>query len=104
MSFRTELAKIALQQINLKTFVQFEEMTEEIDLFETAIAEYDRFILQLFFPNPIAGYAKFQLLRTDTTLSEPTIFFKNGEGVTDLTVHEVIELVNAYIQEVNSKK
>lgn len=101
MSFRTELAIIALAQMNLKTLVQFEEMTEEIDLFDTAVAEYNGVVLQLLFPNPAAGHPKFQLLKTDTGLPEPTTFFKNSEGVTDLTVHEVIELVNAYIQEVN---
>lgn len=60
MSFRTELAEIALQQINLQTLVLFEEMTEEIDLFETAVAEYDGVILQLLFPNPVAECPKFQ--------------------------------------------
>lgn len=80
MSFRTELAKIALTQINLQTLVQFEEMTEEIDLFETAVAEYDGIILQLLFPNPVAGYPKFQLLKTDIGLPEPTSYFKNGAG------------------------
>lgn len=99
MSFRTELAKIALTQINLQTLVQFEEMTEEIDLFETAVAEYDRVILQLLFPNPAAGYPKFQLLKTDIGLPEPTIHFTNEAGKTDLNVHEVIALVNIYIQD-----
>lgn len=49
MSFRTQLAKIALVQINLQTLLEFEEMTQEIDLFDTAVAEYDGVILQLFF-------------------------------------------------------
>lgn len=98
MSFRTELAKIALHQINLQTLVQFEEMTEEIDLFETAVAEYDGVILQLLFPNPAAGYPKFQLLKTDIGFPEPTSYFKNGAGETDLTVEEVINLVNVYIK------
>jgi len=39
MSFRTELATIVLGQINQKTSGQFEEMTEEIDLFDTGVAE-----------------------------------------------------------------
>lgn len=99
MSFRTELAKIALQQINLQTLVQFEEMTEEIDLFETAVAEYDGVILQLLFPNPAAGYPKFQLLKTDIGLSEPTSYFANRAGETDLTGEEVIHLINIYIKE-----
>ena len=99
MSFRTELAKIALTQINLQTLVQFEEMTEEIDLFETAVAEYDGIILQLLFPNPAAGYPKFQLLKTDICLPETTSYFKNGAGKTDLTVQEVIALVNVYVQD-----
>ncbi|MBE9599986.1 hypothetical protein [Pedobacter sp. MC2016-24] len=99
MSFRTELAKIALTQINLQTLVQFEEMTEEIDLFETAVAEYDGVIIQLLFPNPTAGYPKFQLLKTDIGLPDPTTYFTNGEGETDLTVQEVIALVNVYIQD-----
>lgn len=59
MSFRTELAKISLGQINLQTLVEFEEMTCEIDLFETAVAEYNGVILQLLFPNPSAGYPNF---------------------------------------------
>lgn len=101
MSFRTELAKIALAQMNLKTLVLFEEMTEEIDLFETAVAEYQGVILQLLFPNPVAGYPKFQLLKSDIALPDPTTYFKNSEGDTDLTVYEVIEVVNAYIEEVN---
>ncbi|WEK20455.1 MAG: hypothetical protein P0Y49_04800 [Candidatus Pedobacter colombiensis] len=98
MSFRTELAKIALPQINSQTLVLFEEMTEEIDLFDTAVAEYDGVILQLLFPNPAAGYPKFQLLKTDIDLSEPTSYFNNESGETDLTVGEVILLVNVYIQ------
>lgn len=98
MSFKTELAKIALVQINLQTLVEFEEMTQEIDLFDTAVAEYDGVILQLFFPNPVAGYPKFQLLKTDIDLAEPTSYFVNGAGETDLTVQEVIALVNVYIQ------
>lgn len=98
MSFRTQLAKIALLQINLQTLVEFEEMTQEIDLFDTAVAEYDGVILQLFFPNPAAGYPKFQLLKTDIDLAEPTSYFVNGAGETDLTLQEVIALVNIYIQ------
>lgn len=97
MSFRTELAKIALMQINLQTLVQFEEMTEEIDLFETAVAKYDGVIIQLLFPNPAAGYPEFQLLKTDIGLPDPTSYFKNAEGQTDLTVQEVIAMVNVYI-------
>lgn len=98
MSFRTELAKIALTQINMQTRVHFEEMTGEIDLFETAVAEYDGVILQLLFPNSAAGYPKFQLLKTDIGLADPTSYFKNGAGESDLTVQEVIALVNVYIQ------
>ena len=97
MSFRTELAKIALTQINMQTRMHFEEMTGEIDLFETAVAEYDGVILQLLFPNPAAGYPKFQLLKTDIGLADPTNYFKNGVGESDLTVQEVIALVNVYI-------
>lgn len=99
MSFRTELARIALQHINVLTLVSFEEMTGEVDLFETAVAEYDGVILQLLFPNPVAGYPKFQLLKTDITLPEPTSYFINDAGNSDLTVQEVILLVNRYIQE-----
>ena len=99
MSFRTELAKIALTQINLQTLAQFEEMTEEIDLFETAVAEYDGVIIQLLFPNPKAGYPKFQLLKTDIGLPDPTTYFQNEEGETDLAVQEVIALVNGYIKD-----
>lgn len=99
MSFRTELARIALRQINMQTLVQFEEMTQEIDLFDTAVAEYNGVILQLFFPNPAAGYPKFQLLKTDIALPEPTCYFESGTGETDLTVQEVILLLNNYIQE-----
>ena len=100
MGFRTELAKIALAQINFQVVVQFEEMTSEIDLFETAVAEYDEVILQLLFPNPAAGYPKFQLLKTDIGLPHQTCYFENGEGETDLTIQEVIILVNVYIQSV----
>ena len=99
MSFRTELAKIALQHINVLTLVSFEEMTDEIDLFETAVAEYDGVIVQLLFPNPTAGYPKFQLLKTDISLAEPTSYFQNEAGETDLTAQEVVLLVNHYIQE-----
>lgn len=99
MSFRTELARIALQQINMQTLVQLEEMTQEIDLFDTAVAEYDGVILQLLFPNPGAGYPKFQLLKTDIALPEPTCYFRNGAGDTDLSAQEVILLLNNYIQE-----
>ncbi|MEJ2901630.1 hypothetical protein WAE58_04315 [Pedobacter panaciterrae] len=99
MSFRTELAKIALRHINVLTLVSFEEMTDEIDLFETAVAEYDGVILQLLFPNPAAGYPKFQLLKTDISLAEPTSYFQNEVGETDLTAQEVILLVNRYVQE-----
>lgn len=99
MGFRTELAKIALQHINVLTLVSFEEMTHEIDLFETAVAEYDGVILQLFFPNPAAGYPKFQLLKTDIALPEPTSYFINEAGETDLIVQELVLLVNRYIQE-----
>jgi hypothetical protein len=98
MSFRTELAKIALQHINVLTSVKFEEMTNEIDLFDTAVAEHDGVILQVFFPNPAAGYPKFQLLKTDITLPEPTSYFQNEAGETDLTAQEVVFLVNSYIQ------
>lgn len=100
MSFRTELAKLALGQINFQVRVQFEEMTSDIDLFDTAVAEYDGVILQLLFPNPAAGYPKFQLLKTDIGLSEPTSYFENGAGETDLTIQEVIILVNVYVQAV----
>lgn len=100
MSFRTELAKIALAQINFLTLVQFEEMTSDIDLFDTAVAEYDGAILQLLFPNPAAGYPKFQLLKTDVGLPEPTCYFENGLGETDLTLQEVILLLNVYVQAV----
>lgn len=100
MSFRTESAKIALQQINFQTLVRFEEMTEEFDLFDTAVAEYDGVILQLLFPNPEAGFPKFQLLKMDIGLAEPTTYFENGIGETDLTVQEVILLVNVYIHAV----
>ncbi|WP_316818443.1 hypothetical protein [Pedobacter nyackensis] len=100
MSFRTELAKLALAQINFQVMVQFEEMTSDIDLFDTAVAEYDGVILQLLFPNPAAGYPKFQLLKTDIGLSEPTSYFENGAGETDLTIQEVIILVNVYVQAV----
>jgi hypothetical protein len=101
MSFRTELAKIALAQINFQVRVQFEEMTLDIDLFDTAVAEYDGVILQLLFPNPAAGYPKFQLLKTDIGLAEPTSYFENGAGETDLTVQEVIILVNVYVHAVD---
>jgi hypothetical protein len=100
MSFRTEQAKIALAQINFLTLVQFEEMTGDIDLFDTAVVEYDGIILQLLFPNPTAGYPKFQLLKTDVGLPELTTYFENGMGETDLTIQEVILLVNVYIQAV----
>lgn len=100
MSFRTEQAKIALAQINFLTLVHFEEMTSEIDLFDTAVAEYDGVIVQLLFPNPTAGFPKFQLLKTDIGLPEPTCYFENGAGETDLTIQEVILLVNVYIQAV----
>jgi hypothetical protein len=95
---RTELAKIALGEINKQTFVRFEDMTIEIDLFDTAVTEYDGVIIQLMFPNPAAGYPKFQLLKTDITLADQTSYFKNKIGKSDLTIQEVIELVNNYIQ------
>lgn len=100
MSFRTEQAKIALGQINFLVSIQFEEMTDDIDLFDTAVAEFDGVILQLLFPNPEAGYPKFQLLKTDVGLPEPTCYFENGAGETDLTLQEVILLVNVYVQAV----
>lgn len=63
MNFRTEVAKISLQHTNVLALVDFEEMTQDIDLFETAVAEYDGVILQLLFPNPAAGHPKFQMLK-----------------------------------------
>lgn len=95
---RTELAKLALIQLNKQTEVEFEDMTTDIDFFETAVAEYDGVILQLFFPNPAAGYPKFQLLRTDITAAETTVYFKKNEaGESDLSFQEVVSLVNSYI-------
>jgi len=54
-------------------------------------------ILQLLFPNPKAGCPKFQLLKTDIGLPDPTNYFKNAEAQTDLTVQEVIAMVNVCI-------
>lgn len=94
---RTELASLALIELNKQTMVRFEDLTTEIDLFETAVAEYDGVILQLLFPNPSAGYPKFQLLKNDITAGEVTVYFKNKAGESDLTFAEVVILVNSYI-------
>jgi hypothetical protein len=94
----TELAKIALEEINKQTAVYFEDLTTEIDLFDIAVAEYDGVIIQLLFPNPAAGYPKFQLLKTDICQADPTTYFTNRSGESDLTIQEVIELINSYIK------
>jgi len=43
------------------------------------------------------------MLKTHIGFTDPTNYFKNSEGATDLTVQEVIGLVNVYIQEVNKR-
>ncbi|NQX38468.1 hypothetical protein SAMN05421820_101489 [Pedobacter steynii] len=98
---RTELTRLALIQLNKQTVVEFEDMTTDIDLFETAVAEYDEVILQLFFPNPAAGYPKFQLLKTDIMVEETTVYFENEAGESDLSFQEVVLLVNSYIAQAN---
>lgn len=103
MAFRTQEAETAFWHINRNTLVEFQELTSDIDLFETAVAEYDGVILQLLLPNPVAGYPKFQLLKTNITLAEPTSYFRNENGSSDLTVQEVIDLVNDYINMIDSK-
>jgi len=99
MSFRFENSRSFIEQINREVDLHFEEMTCDIDLFDTAVGEYDGIILQLLFPNPEAGCPKFQLLKTDIALPESTSYFKDGAGQTDLTVQEVISLINSYIKE-----
>lgn len=96
---RTEIAKIALLEINRQTVLHFQDVTSDIDLFETAVTEYDGVIIQLLFPNPTAGYRKYQLLKTDIRLAEPTSYFTGKNGKSDLTIQEVIELTNRYVSE-----
>lgn len=97
MSFKTELARIALKEINKLTKVCFEDFTTDYDLSDTASAEYDGVILQIYFPNPGAGWLKFQMVKTDINAAEVTTCFVNDYGNTELTCQEVISLVNRYV-------
>lgn len=99
MGFRTELAKIALKEVNKLTKVCFEDFTTDYDLSDTAAAEYDGVILQIYFPNPAAGWPKFQMVKTDSAANEVTTNFRNKDGGTDLNFQEVIDLVNSYVSQ-----
>lgn len=97
MGFKTELARIALKEINKLTKIHFEDFTTDYDLSDTAAAEYDGVILQIYFPNPVAGWPKFQMVKTDINTTEVTTCFVNDDGDTELTCQEVISLINRYV-------
>lgn len=102
MSFKNQKSHDLLREINKQTAVTFEDLTCEIDPCDTAVAEYDGVILQLIFPDPENGSSTFNLLLTDITKAETTVYFKNSSASQELSIGEVIELVNTYIKEAES--
>jgi hypothetical protein len=99
MAFKLIASRMALETINSKTLVKFEDMTSNYDFYDIAVAEYLGVIIQIVFPDQEDGFTKFNLITNDITNAEPTSYFNNFKGSIELTIEEVISIINQYTLE-----